>query len=439
MSTSIQVSNLSKFYRLGLIGGGTLHGDLSRWWALRRGRPDPLLRIGEADHGNRKNDYLWALRDVSFDVHEGEVMGIIGGNGAGKSTLLKILSSITAPTSGFVNLRGHVASLLEVGTGFHPELTGRENIILNGAILGMRRKEIQRKMDEIVAFAGVEQFIDTPVKRYSSGMFVRLAFAVAAHLEPEILLVDEVLAVGDLQFQRKCLGKMSEVAAQGRTILFVSHNMAAVLRLCSTGLLLERGEVAYSGSAAEAVRRYVESSCTELGTQELAWEAGDGHAPFRDVLRVQSYQVTDDAGKIAARRLYSSREYTARISFELITTSAAIIFMLAYYDAESRELLFVSDVYDCSDIDFGAIQPGFYHLAARLPIELLSNRTYEIELLCALHHTGWILPPDNASRLSFEVFRDNDTNQYAQMSRLGLLAPRIAWSLHAEGSDACEP
>ncbi len=215
MPTVISVEKLSKAYQLGQIGTGTLTNDLKVWWAKKRGQPNPLLRIGESDHGNRDGETIWALKDVSFTVEQGEVLGIIGRNGAGKSTLLKVLSRITAPTSGKVKVKGRVASLLEVGTGFHPELTGRENIYLNGAILGMNRKEIDHKFDEIVDFAEIEKFIDTPVKRYSSGMYVRLAFAVAAHLEPEILLVDEVLAVGDAEFQKKCLGKMGDVAQAG--------------------------------------------------------------------------------------------------------------------------------------------------------------------------------------------------------------------------------
>ncbi len=232
----ISVENLSKAYRLGQIGTGTLTNDLKVWWAKKRGKPNPLLKIGEADHGNRDGETVWALKDINFQVEQGEVLGIIGRNGAGKSTLLKILSRVTAPTGGQIKVKGRIASLLEVGTGFHPDLTGRENIYLNGAILGMTREEVSRKFDEIVAFAEVEKFIDTPVKRYSSGMYVRLAFAVAAHLDPEILVVDEVLAVGDAEFQKKCLGKMGDVAKGGRTVLFVSHNMQAITRLCKHGI-----------------------------------------------------------------------------------------------------------------------------------------------------------------------------------------------------------
>jgi len=257
MPTVISVEHLSKAYRLGQIGTGTLSHDLNVWWARVRGKPNPLLRIGETDHGNRDGETLWALKDVSFKVQQGEVLGIIGRNGAGKSTLLKILSRVTAPTSGKVKVKGRVASLLEVGTGFHPELTGRENIYLNGAILGMSRREIDRKFAEIVDFAEVEKFIDTPVKRYSSGMTVRLAFAVAAHLDPEILVVDEVLAVGDAAFQKKSLGKMSDVAKEGRTVLFVSHNMAAVQSLCNTGILLAHGSPQSTGKISDVVSQYV--------------------------------------------------------------------------------------------------------------------------------------------------------------------------------------
>jgi len=256
-STVISVENLSKSYRLGQIGTGTLTNDLKVWWAKKRGLPNPLLRIGQTDHGNRDGEELWALKDVSFQVEQGEVLGIIGRNGAGKSTLLKILSRVTAPTSGLVKVKGRIASLLEVGTGFHPELTGRENIYLNGAILGMSKQEIARKFDEIVAFAEIEKFIDTPVKRYSSGMYVRLAFAVAAHLESEILLVDEVLAVGDAEFQKKCLGKMGDVASkEGRTVLFVSHNMAAVTMLCRSSLLIDKGCITYTGLTLNTIDEY---------------------------------------------------------------------------------------------------------------------------------------------------------------------------------------
>ena len=256
--TVIKVENLSKQYRLGLVGTGSLGHDLNRWWAKLRGKPDPYLKVGEANDRTQSGDseYVWALKDINFEVKQGEVLGIIGRNGAGKSTLLKILSRVTAPTIGNVKIKGRIASLLEVGTGFHPELTGRENIYLNGAINGMTRAEVTQKLDEIVDFSGCERYIDTPVKRYSSGMMVRLGFAVAAHLEPEILIVDEVLAVGDAEFQKKCIGKMEDVAGHGRTVLFVSHNMGMIRQLCEKALLLEQGKLIYENITARVIEQY---------------------------------------------------------------------------------------------------------------------------------------------------------------------------------------
>jgi lipopolysaccharide transport system ATP-binding protein len=258
--TVISVENVSKAYRLGQIGGGTLKEDVSRWWAKLQGKPDPTLKIGQEHHARLIGEQFWALDNVSFEVKQGEVLGIIGRNGAGKSTLLKILSQVTTPTSGEIKVRGRIASLLEVGTGFHPELTGRENIFLNGAILGMTKAEIRKKFDEIVAFSEIEEFIDTPVKRYSSGMYVRLAFAVAAHLEPEILICDEVLAVGDAQFQKKCVGKMQDVSNEGRTVLFVSHNMSAVRSLCKKGMILQGGNLLDIGNVEKIIDLYLANS-----------------------------------------------------------------------------------------------------------------------------------------------------------------------------------
>lgn len=266
MRPVIRIENLSKQYRLGLVGTGTLSHDLNRWWHRVRGKEDPYIKIGETNDRTKKGttDYVWALRDVNFDVKQGEVLGIIGRNGAGKSTLLKILSRTTAPTLGRIKVKGRVASLLEVGTGFHPELNGRENIYLNGAIMGMSKEEIRRKFDEIVDFAGVERYIETPVKRYSSGMYVRLAFAVAAHLDPEILIVDEVLAVGDQEFQKKCLGKMDDVSKkEGRTVLFVSHNMASIKTLCTRVISMRNGMLDFSGTAEETINRYLTSNFDE--------------------------------------------------------------------------------------------------------------------------------------------------------------------------------
>lgn len=271
-NTAIKAVDISKQYRLGEVGTGTITHDLNRFWAKIRGKEDPYLKIGESNDRSKKGDseYVWSLKDINFEIEKGDAVGIIGRNGAGKSTLLKLLSRVTQPTTGHFEVSGRIASLLEVGTGFNPEMTGRENIFLNGAILGMRRNEIKRKFDEIVDFAGVERYIDTPVKRYSSGMYVRLAFAVAAHLESEILIVDEVLAVGDAEFQKKCLGKMGDVSkGEGRTVLFVSHNMASVKTLCNNGILLKNGAVDYVGDVDSCVSFYLGESSDQIQNSRL--------------------------------------------------------------------------------------------------------------------------------------------------------------------------
>lgn len=264
MATAIEFNHVGKQYRLGLVSTGTISHDLNRWWQTSiLGKEDPYLKIGSVNDRTQKadSDYVWALRDIDFKVEQGDVVGIIGKNGAGKSTLLKLLSKVTGPTVGTIRARGRIASLLEVGTGFHPEMTGRENIYMNGAIMGMTKQEISAKLDEIVAFSGCKMYIDTPVKRYSSGMTVRLGFAVAAFMEPDILVVDEVLAVGDLEFQKKAVGKMQDVSkGEGRTVLFVSHNMASIRQLCNSGILLENGQVVYRGTANDTIDQYLSTS-----------------------------------------------------------------------------------------------------------------------------------------------------------------------------------
>lgn len=287
MSASVTVERLTKTYRLGVLGAVTLQEDVQRWWARLRGGPDPFATVGGRPRAGRGRTFN-ALDDVGFRLDEGEVVGVLGRNGAGKSTLLKILSEITGPTAGTVTLRGRVASLLEVGTGFHPDLTGRENVFLNGAILGMTQAEIRAQFDAIVAFSECEAFIDTPVKRYSSGMFVRLAFAVAAHLEQEILIVDEVLAVGDASFQQKCLGKMEEVGRTGRTILFVSHQLSSIQRLCSRALVLEDGRLVHDGDVSSGVSRYLLGAAVD----------GDGRRMIEvapEEARIVSWRLVDRA------------------------------------------------------------------------------------------------------------------------------------------------
>lgn len=294
MSKAISFENVGKLYNLGVVGTGSFTNDLYRWWKTSvLNQEDPYLKVGEYNDrskaGNSK--YVWALKDISFDVEQGDVVGIIGKNGAGKSTLLKLLSRVTSPTIGSIKAKGRIASLLEVGTGFHPELTGRENIYMNGAILGMTKVEIKSKIDEIIDFSGCERYIDTPVKRYSSGMMVRLGFAVAAHLEPEILVVDEVLAVGDAEFQKKAIGKMKDVSrGGGRTVLFVSHNMASVQNLCNSGILLKDGMVDYSGTIDHVIERYL---CTDNRNQitlsNYMGRYGNGRFRFDKIMFYDKY------------------------------------------------------------------------------------------------------------------------------------------------------
>ena len=316
----IKVENLGKQYRLGQVGTGTISHDLNRWWAKARGKEDPNLKVGDSNDRSVKggSDLVWALKDINFEVQQGEVLGIIGKNGAGKSTLLKLLSRVTGPSTGDIKVKGRIASLLEVGTGFHPELTGRENVFLNGAILGMSKFEIKSKFDEIVDFSGVGRYIDTPVKRYSSGMYVRLAFAVAAHLEPEILIVDEVLAVGDAEFQKKCLGKMKDVSGQGRTVLFVSHNMAAVKGLCTKGIILRNGGLIFSGDAETACSNYLGNSMQDAGVKlnDRTDRKGNGK------VRIEDLYFLNFSGKQTSTVI--SGEY-AKLIFKLKKTTTDVV------------------------------------------------------------------------------------------------------------------
>lgn len=315
--TAIQVENLSKAYQLGKIGTGTISRDLERFFVTKiLGKEDPFLKIGQTNDRSVKgtSDIVWSLKDINFSINQGEAVGIIGKNGAGKSTLLKILSRVTSPTTGNIKIKGRVASLLEVGTGFHPELSGRENIYLNGAILGMRKAEIKRKFDEIVDFAGVERYIDTPVKRYSSGMYVRLAFAVAAHLESEILVVDEVLAVGDAEFQKKCLGKMGDISkGEGRTILFVSHNMVAVQNLCDKGILLENGMVVLDNKIDLVVGNYLNSSI--VNKNEVVADVFDVKRSNGKYKIIKKVWIENSKGEIV-NNLWTGESFSVKFAFE---------------------------------------------------------------------------------------------------------------------------
>lgn len=375
--TVIKIENLSKQYRLGAISRGMLTKDLQSWWARVRGREDPNSRLLDDARIHAQGDRIWALKDVNLEVGRGEVLGIIGKNGAGKSTLLKILTRVTRSTTGTVKMKGRVASLLEVGTGFHPELTGRENIYLNGTILGMAKGDIDRKFDEIVAFSEVGSFVDTPVKRYSSGMYVRLAFAVAAHLEPEILLVDEVLAVGDASFQKKCLGKMEEVARGGRTVLFVSHNMASILSLCDRVILLDTGQIASFGDAKSVVEQYLETEKHDTGA-EVVWQ-DPNQAPGDHIVRLHAVRMLVENG-LATTYPDISKEILIQIEYWNLCDSAKLCptigiknplgeFVLAAFDLPSAS----STVDPLSGKNLPA---GLFRTTCRIPANLLNDIPY---------------------------------------------------------------
>jgi len=372
MSLAIRVENLSKQYRLGLTHAGSIRELVNRFTAKVRGKKGELLphELAKAHTNGQQvgpDGTFWALKDVSFDVKEGEVLGIIGRNGAGKSTLLKILSRITAPTQGRVELYGRVASLLEVGTGFHPELTGRENVSLNGAILGMTRSEIKRKFDEIVAFAEIEKFIDTPVKRYSSGMYVRLAFAVAAHLDPEILIVDEVLAVGDALFQKKCLGKMGDVARTGRTVLFVSHNMESVVRLCGRAILLENGALGMVGQAAKVSEHYLSTASEEA--PEICWSLDD--APGNSLARLCAVRVLKHSGEPECHHSLDD-PITLEMDYAVLAPGKRITSKFQVYNVQGSCLFAVATnhIPDWSD---RAHEPGRYRARCVIPRHYLNE------------------------------------------------------------------
>lgn len=368
--TVIKVDTVSKQYRLGKIGTGSFQHDVNRLWHTMRGKEDPYLKIGEVNDRSQKGDseYVWALKDISFDVKQGDVLGIIGKNGAGKSTLLKILSRTTLPTAGSIKIKGRVASLLEVGTGFHPELTGRENIYLNGAILGMTKAEIKSKFDEIVDFSGVEKYIDTPVKRYSSGMYVRLAFAVAAHLEPEILIVDEVLAVGDAEFQKKALGKMKDVSTgQGRTVLFVSHNMSAIKTLCNRAICLKNGGVSLNGDTTKVVDSYLEAETNTILQQ--AWLPHE--APGDDIARLYSARLTDSNNKdIDHVNFYDGAKI--EITFRILKEGFTSIPNFHFFHNDQEILAVTEDSNTSPNI------PGYFKSTLTIPPHFLNDGRFSV-------------------------------------------------------------
>ncbi len=367
MSTAIEFENIGKLYRLGLVGTGTLSHDLNRWWKTSiLKQEDPYLKIGETNNRAQKghSKYVWALKDITFNVEQGDVIGIIGKNGAGKSTLLKLLSRVTAPTVGTIRAKGRIASLLEVGTGFHPEMTGRENIYMNGCIMGMTRSEITRKLDEIVDFAGVERYLDTPVKRYSSGMTVRLGFAVAAFLEPEILVVDEVLAVGDAEFQKKAIGKMQDVSrGEGRTVLFVSHNMGSMQRLCKRGILLENGGIKFMGTISDTIKTYLSNQIIQKEFEGL-----DGNP---DVLYLSKASIVSDDGQI----FYNYSTITIVMEFSVKKQIGSLVVGFNLYSSFQSPLA-RADYND--ENQYTSLAPGNYRLTFQIPPYSLSNGEYKI-------------------------------------------------------------
>lgn len=393
MAPSITVDNLGKEYRLGT--------QDSAYATIRETLSAKSRSLWKGARSEKKK--IWALRGVSFEVNQGEVIGIIGRNGAGKSTLLKILSRITEPTTGRVELHGRVGSLLEVGTGFHPELTGRENIYLNGSILGMRHHEIDRRFDEIVAFAEIEKFVDTPVKRFSSGMYLRLAFAVAAHLEPEILLVDEVLAVGDVQFQKRCLGKIEQVAGEGRTVLFVSHNMPAVQRLCTRGILLSEGKVARDGDVRLAVQEYLTLDLGQAG--ERTWQNQET-APGDDVARLKAIRALNQKEEVASE--FSVRDdWYLEVEFWVLVAGFNINVNVFLYD-ESGNLLFVAGDFQDTEWQHKTRQVGVHRSRCKIPGDLLNDCT--IRVLAGIYSPPSTLRGIERDAISVRINEDLSTS-----------------------------
>jgi len=413
-SVVISVEHLSKEYRLGQIGTGTLSRDINVWWAKVRGKPNPMLRVGETANDNRDGETIFALKDVSFTVEQGETLGIIGRNGAGKSTLLKILSRVTAPTSGRVKVKGRIASLLEVGTGFHQDLTGRENIYLNGAILGMTRQEVRRKLDEIVDFAEIEKFIDTPVKRYSSGMYVRLAFAVAAHLDPEILVVDEVLAVGDAEFQKKCLGKMGDVALEGRTVLFVSHNMGAINQLCPNCLLLQRGKVALNDKTDKVVGYYLKED------QNIQFNSNMINKDDFVLKDLRVYQEGIKNPGLFITELPINIEYQYEVRQELFGLRIG-------FDLVSKDGITLFRSFD-DDIQ-GKLRksPGKYTAYCILPKSFLLPTRYYLYPRIGIHNVRWIY--NGESCIEITLHNQTGVNSRYGDNRPGIIMPGLDWRI----------
>ena len=426
MATAIEFNHVGKQYRLGLVSTGTISHDLNRWWqtAVLR-KEDPYLKIGSVNDRTQKadSDYVWALRDIDFKVEQGDVVGIIGKNGAGKSTLLKLLSKVTGPTVGSIRARGRIASLLEVGTGFHSEMTGRENIFMNGAILGMTKQEIASKLDEIVDFSGCERYLDTPVKRYSSGMMVRLGFAVAAHLDPEILVVDEVLAVGDAEFQKKAIGKMQDVSkGEGRTVLFVSHNMDSVQRLCKTGVLLKDGMLEYQGTVEDTIAVYQQMYIPKnikrwVNTKERKF---NGLLINEFVLKCNNQVLNHD--------IRPEDNVTVEVNFDLFDKISDLTIGISLFDERGRYIYRTLHT-DLDEFYNDKLKVGNNVLQAVIPTEYLKSGLYNVQLDISRHNSSWIVDPFNEQEMTLTLVVDQ-SSIFSQMHSTGaLIAPKIEWKL----------
>ena len=421
--TAIEFKNIGKQYRLGVVSTRTLTHDLNRWWQTAiLGHEDPYLRIGETnDRASRgKSEYVWALKDINFSVEEGDVVGIIGKNGAGKSTLLKLLSRVTGPTVGEIRARGRIGALLEVGTGFHQEMTGRENIYLNGAILGMTKAEITRKLDEIVDFSGCERYIDTPVKRYSSGMMVRLGFAVAAHLDPEILVVDEVLAVGDAEFQKKAIGKMQDVSkGEGRTVLFVSHNMNSIQQLCKTGILLDNGRIAYSGSIGETIRQYLKDNDQRIS--HIAEPNEEALQLLQASISTSDIYAFHPSSELTLHMVVAVREkiHQLAIGFNIYSSYGYPLARADYNDQDMRQ----------------SLEPGVYELTFYIPPHTLSTGEYKVVFDVADIEAKNFASPNTA--LTFNVVTGEKTfgNAFNETNSLKCSVIRQPWMTHFQKLD----
>ncbi|TDG35308.1 ATP-binding cassette domain-containing protein [Pedobacter changchengzhani] len=426
MNLAIKAENLSKAYQLGQIGTGTISKDLERWYASIRGKEDPFLKIGETNDQRSKSssDLVWSLKDINFEIEQGDAVGIIGRNGAGKSTLLKILSKVTAPTTGKISGRGRIASLLEVGTGFHPELSGRENIFLNGAILGMRIKEIQRKLEEIVDFAGIERYLDTPVKRYSSGMYVRLAFAVAAHLESEILIVDEVLAVGDAEFQKKCLGKMNDVSkGEGRTVLFVSHNMDSITRLCEKGILLKNGRIQSYDQSSKVIDSYLRSDSGTTSTR--TWSHRD--APKNSLVELISVKA-HDANYVNKEFFDITESVGISMKYQVFTEGYIFHSAFNFFNGNGVNIF---DAHEYLDSNNKPKQIGTYEVVAWLPKNLFSEGNIIIGA-AILTQNPFVIHLHEMDVIVFNMVdqtNDNPTRGHYVGSLPGIVRPLLEWSI----------